>query len=162
MARSALLAVGALVSAGVVVAFLSGSGGGELSFEDWQAEVTEICQEYEPRLAEAEGSHGEIRTIDEAVALFDTAIPILREYHRAFASVGVPSVRSDDVEELLDSLEIEERRVVEIRQALIARDMERYRRLVAVQAPAYEYLNSQASDLGVPACDSRGGAATRA
>ncbi len=76
--------------------------------------------------------------------------------------IGVPSESSDDIEELLDSLEIEERRVVEIRQALFDRDVETYQRLIAVQEPAYEYLNAKASKLGVPACDSRDTSATSA
>ncbi len=162
MVRSAFLVLCVVGFAGVMFVGFSIGGGGELSLEDWRAEATAVCQEYEPRLAEAEASHGEIRTIEEAVALFDTAIPILREYNRALTAVGVPSERSDDVEELHDSLEIEERRVVEIRQALFDRDVETYQRLIAVQEPAYEYLNAKASRLGVPACDSRDTSATSA
>ena len=148
--------------AAVMTARFEYGGGDEPSLEEWQAEVSAVCREFEPRLAEAEASHGEIRTIEEAVALFDTAIPILREYNRAITAVEVPSERSGDVEEYLDSLAIEERRVIEIRQALFERDVETYRWLIAVQAPAYEYLNAKASELGVPACDSRSTRTTRA
>jgi hypothetical protein len=131
------------------------SGKDELSFEDWQSQVSDVCDEYEPKYDATDAKHGEPADLPAFEALLVDYIAINEEYIGAVIVVGVPSERADEVEALYAGLEAIEDVANELLAAVRSGDMAASEVLSDDSAERTEYLNAQAQEMGVPACDSR-------
>jgi hypothetical protein len=122
-----------------------------ISFEEWQAQFTAICDEYEPQQNAIAAEHGPAQTPADAVALIDDLTPVLERYVDALLAVEVPAARRRDVSRAYDLLATLEGDIAALRAAaagdgLGARDV-----LVTAQLHSTE-LQALLDDLDVPAC----------
>ncbi len=131
------------------------SGSDELAFSEWQDQVSAVCDEYEPKLDEAEAELGEPESLDDVAAGFDVLIPLNERYTAALVDVGVPSERSDEVEQVYEDLLAQGGRATELGQAIEDGDDEAVGAVAAEMRSESEALDAQAEALGVPECVSR-------
>ncbi|GAH12853.1 unnamed protein product, partial [marine sediment metagenome] len=127
----------------------------ELSFEDWQSRVSDVCDEYEPKADAIEAEHGEPADRSALDALIVDYIAYNEEYMDALLVVGVPGERADEVETLYADLQASEDGAIKALAAVRSGDEAAFEVLSADIAERSENLNEQAQEMGVPACDSR-------
>mgnify|MGYP001821519825 CR=1 FL=1 len=129
------------------------ANGTDLTFEEWQAASTAVCEEYEPRVEELGASLPEPTSLAEFTEWVDAQTELNDEYLDAVRAVGVPVERSDEVAQLYQDLTAAQGLLGEVRDAAAAEDEEAFLALSEDVEQRNDDLSQAAVELGVPACE---------
>jgi hypothetical protein len=122
------------------------------SFEDWRAETSAVCLDYEARMSEFDDKFEDLLAVDTYLALLSEASEVAGRYLDALLAVDVPSSRRDEIERLNEDVDALRSEWAALDEAAVAGDAGTVEGISEQMEARVDGMNAAAEALGVPEC----------
>lgn len=120
--------------------------------EQWRAEATAICEEYQPQIEQIESDLGVPEDADGFASFIDAVLPVLEPYVDEFVAVEVPEEQAQEVQRLYELRESSKDLAISVRDAGVSGDSAAVQEGVAEIIRQGNELAALVEQLDVSAC----------